>query len=74
MLCTIVHFLGGYKLAQCCGRDFCYKSKHLKMLKSFGLAISSVEISSMEDVVSMSNDINIDHNFSYNIKNMQGGS
>lgn len=44
------------------------------MLKSFGLAISSVEISSMEDVVSMSNDINIDHNFSYNIKNMQGGS
>lgn len=52
----------------------CYKSKHLKMLKSFDLAISSVEISSVEDVVSMSNYTNIDHNFSYNIKTMQGGS
>lgn len=74
MLCTTVHFWGGYKLAQCCGRDIFYKSKHLKMLKSFGLAISPVEISSVEDVVSMSNYVNIDHNFSYNIKNMQGGS
>lgn len=52
----------------------CYKSKRLKMLKSFDLAISSVEISSAEDVVSMSNYTNIDHNFSYNIKTMQGGS
>lgn len=56
------------------GGHFCYKSRHLKMMKSFDLAISSVEIYSVEDMVSTRNYLNIDHSLSYNIDNMQGGS
>lgn len=44
------------------------------MSKSFDLAISSVEIYSVEDMVSIRNYMNIGHSFSYHIENMQGSS